>query len=190
MVDLLLFGLIVMFITHAIASFYFTTKFCITIRTMFVKLRNHATAKKSYLLYLIADCALSRSMVTYALAICVAAIAYKVAMMQQPGNVAVLIIIGEGLFAAGLLDVLREALPMLIYPEDDYYGAYFPWHEDLEDDEDAESSESFQAEKSIESDENNSKVLDAEDTVAGEETDGVSDTDADGEQEEGNGGND
>jgi len=134
MLDLFLFAVICVLTTYGITQIYFNSKTFIGLRTMLLKVGEHACDHKSYLLYTISTWLRSRAFVGFCIGILVAATAYVFTFNPQPFNVAAVIVIGVAFLGVGVMDLLADMFPTSRYPEDEYYGHFYPWHEEAEDD--------------------------------------------------------
>lgn len=147
MLDLFLFVVICTITTYGLVQIYFNSKTFIGLRTKLDDLRAHAEKQRSYLLYTIATWLLSRFFIGFWIGVAVAAAAYVFTFNPQPFNTATAIVIGAALFSVGFIDLWADLFPTSQYPDDDYFGHFYPWHEEAEeeyfqeDDEEEDSKE-------------------------------------------------
>lgn len=133
MIDLFLFVIIVTITSYGITQIYFNSKTFIGVRTRLTHLAGHASEHHSYLLYTIASWLLSRLFVGFIVSCAVATAAYVFTFTPQSMSTAITIIIGTAFFSVAAQDAFTDMFPTSRYPEIDYYGHFYPWHEEAED---------------------------------------------------------
>ena len=131
--NLLIYAILVTFITYGIIGAYFDGHLFIGVRTFFERLKERSVERKNYIGYFIGYLCTCYFCTSYWISWAVAAAAYWIAFMPDlPTSHAVLIIFGTGCFSAAILDILNQVITEKYIPE---MGCFFPWHEkDFNDD--------------------------------------------------------
>lgn len=133
MINLFLFLIIVAIISYAITQIYFNAKTFVGVRTCLSDLSGHACETKSYLLYTISAWLQSRWFIGFCVAVIVATCTYIYTFEPQPLGAAITVILGAAFFSVGLSDILADMYPTSRYPDEGYYGHFYPWHEEAEE---------------------------------------------------------